>query len=512
MVARKKIDSNETGLSFAEEIDLGVLPGTNGADAVWYPFEPNSYDDFGGELTLLARNPINASRQRKKGSVTDLDASGGFNQDFTQTNTQRILQGFMFADFREKLNSAVDAVTATGFTVADEAGFAAGQIVATSGFAIVGNNGRKIVTGTTAGEVTVAGLTAEATPPAGAKIGVVGFASAAGDFDVVMFGGVPTIVSTAFDFTTLGLIPGEWIYIGGDTALAKFATAGNNGFTRVKSVAAHALVIDQSLTSMSAEANTTQTVELYVPARVLKNELEELVKRRSYQIERRLGAPDTAQPTQRQAEYLKGQVPSEFVMNIGQADKINVDMSFIGTDNEQRLSTEGVKPGTRVVVAESDMFNTSTDIVAFRVSVIDPANPSPNPLFGYLTELTITLNNNLSANKAVAVLGAFDITAGTFEVSAEATAYFADVAATRAIRQNANVQLLMALYKANAGVVVDMPLVGLGNGRLNVEQNEPITLPLTIDAASASLINPETDYTLMWSFFDYLPTVAGNKG
>lgn len=530
MTVNSKIDSNVTGLNFAEESSIGVLPGT----PVWQPLEPNSYNDFGGNLTLVARNPINDSRQRKKGVITDLDASGGFQTDVTQENLQQILQGFFFADLRRKgeaknapgitdltisVVASTDTFTRDGGSLDFTTQFAVGDLVFTAGFADTLNNGlfkASAVTSTTV-VVTLADgtdgavVTADESATSDGSIVQVGFESAAGDIDVDSTGSFPALTSTALDFTTLGLNIGEFIYIGGDETETKFATAANNGFARIRTIAASRLEFDKTQDTMATEANTTLLIQLFT-GRVLKNEDAANIVRRSYNLERTLGFADTTDTAQ-QAEYLTGAVPNEFTLTIATADKVTADLSFVAIDNEQRLSGDGTggtgpKSGTRVSLVEADAFNTSSDFSRIKMAVHTDLDAAPTSLFAFATELTLVINNNLSPDKAIGVLGAFDITAGTFQVGGNITIYFADIAAVQTVRNNSDITLDVHLVKANAGISIDLPLIALGDGRINIEQDAAITLPLSNEAATGAKIDPALDHTLMMVFYDYLPTAA----
>lgn len=511
MAEVQKIDSNATGLRYAEETSIGVLPTS--PLPVWKGLEPNSYDNFGGELTTVARNPINDSRQRKKGVVTDLDASGGFEMDLTQENLQDLLQGFFFASLRKKDELAV-ATTDAGTDEFDVASggdaYVAGDLVAAKGFDDATNNGLHLVTGTpTATTVPVTTALVTASGQSG-TISRVGFQFASGDVDIDASGDLPKLVSTVKDLTELGLIPGEWVYIGGDATAHKFATAANNGFARVRSVTANEITFDKTQSTMVTEAGTTspaQTVRIFF-GRVLKNELGTSIIRRSYNLERTLGVPDTAQPSQVQSEYLTGAIPNEFTLNVPVADKATCSLSFVAQDHELRSGATGVKAGTRPSITEADAFNTSSDVKRIKLARVLPDDAAPSPLFAFVTELSISVNNNLSPNKAVGVLGSFEVTAGTFEVSASMTAYFSNVAAVQAVRDNADVTLDAHFVKANAGVSIDLPLVTLGEGRAEVEQDEPITLPFSADAATGAKIDSDLDHTLLMVFWDYLPDAA----
>jgi hypothetical protein len=288
-------------------------------------------------------------------------------------------------------------------------------------------------------------------------------------------------------------------------------TAANNGFKRIKSVAATALVFDKSAAAMGAETGTGLTVQLFF-GRVLKNETGTLIKRRSYTLERTMGVPNDSNPTEEQAEYLLGSIPNELTLNIAQATKITADLSFVAVDNTQIAAgstlhskqTSAVRP----TLKDSDAFNTSSDFTRIKLYVYSGTSEAPAALFAYATELKLTINNNVSPNKAVGVLGAFDVSAGTFEVGGAITAYFAEVSAIAAVRNNSDVTLDMIMAKGNAGIAIDIPLLALGDARANIEQDAPITIPLNTAAATAAKIDTNLDHTLLMVFFDYLPTAA----
>lgn len=498
-----KQDSNLTGLSYAEETSLKVLPGT----PVWKEVEPNSYSDFGGENTLTPRTPIKADRQRKKGVLTDLDAMGGWNQDFTQQSLVDLLQGFYWADAREKaktqpLNGTqipITNVDATGKTYDAASGltiFKANDLIYASGYTNTENDGLKVATAATATDVTVAEtLVDEAAPPAAAKLEAVGFQFPSGDLDVSVGTTTVTLETTATDCTTLGLVAGEYIGIGGDSASLQFVSNGP-GYGRVKSVSTNAIVLDDTTFTPANETGTGLTVQIFFGTVIKNEETASLIVRRSYQLERTLG--EDANGTQ--SEYITGAIPNEFTLNVPSADKMNADLTFVGMDTEYRDGTTGVKSGTRQSAVCEDAYNTSSDIYRTKLSVLDPTGINPDGLFAYVTEATIAINNGVTPDKAVGVLGAFNASTGDFAVTASLSAYFEDIDGPVAVKANSDVSFNMIATQNNTGFVFDIPLGSLGGGKLEVEKDTAINMPLELEGAASC-----DGYTMLSSFYNYLP-------
>lgn len=498
------IDGNQANLSFAEETSLKTLPVT----PVWYQTEPNSFPSFGPTYAMIARTPITALRMKNKGVVTDVDVKAGFQSDLTQRNLVRLLQGFFWADALEKsttksLNNAqivMTAATTTQFQAAAGLGiFLVNHLVLARNWQNTGNNGLAHITAVASGALTTdKALTAEASPPANAEVQAVGFQFAAGDLTITVAGQLVTLGTTTADFTTLGLNAGEWIWLGGDAAGTRFATAADMGFARILSISAHAVVLDICNFAAATDNGATKTIQIFF-GKVMRNATTaNLIKRRSYTLERQLGNDGVGI----QAEYMVGCIADQFTLTLAEAAKIVADMTFVGMDALERDGTLGILGGTRIAAAGEDAFNTSHDIVSSMLYVIN-GNFQPTGLYGYVSDAKIVINNGVKPNKAIGVFGAFEAVASYFDVTATMTAYFSSVDAVSTIRNSGNVGYNVIAAHENSGFVFDIPLLSLGGGENKVEADKSITVALTQSAGKCP-----NGYIALMSFLEYLPTVA----
>lgn len=514
---RKTMPSNGTNLFLAVEKYPGVLPSEDtvapGANT-WFKMEPNSYDDFGSELELVARQPLSEDRQQKKGVVVGSESMGGFENDLTLTEgIKQALSGFMFANIREKRKASASAVTGTGYTVASGGdAFLAGDLIYVTGSPIGANNGLKVVgTGSTATEIKAAGLTANANP---VTIKVVGFRFAAGDaqIDANAFS-LPAFTTAAKSLTTLGLIPGEFVYLGGDGANDRFTDAKNSGWCRIKSIAANAMYFDKTDFEMIDDTGTGKTINMFF-GDVLKNEVGSDIKRKTFRLERSLGAPDLDAPGSVQGDALKSALANELGISMPDKEIITLSLGFMAGDYVTLPASGGLYAGTREVLKEADAYNSSGDIKRERLAVypdVGSNTSSPVPLFALITETNININNNATGVSAHRYTGFVEITEGMFEFSGDLTAYFATVEACEAVRNNRDVTYDFSIFKNNAGFTLDMPMIALGNGKLELEANEPIRIPLDLQASTGAKYDTNMNHTGLFVFYTYLPTLAARR-
>lgn len=482
--------------------------------AVWFGREPNSYGDFGGEITTTPRNPISAGRQRKKGPTTDLEASGEFNEDHTLTGFNRIMQGFMFADAHANFStdplsqvssSGSVSVASDGTLVLNDASdLAVGHLVHTAGFVNAVNNGGWRITAIAGNIVTAVNLDNETQPVTeanpNARLEVVGYQLGDGVASLSIVGN-RLLLSDSSGELVANTNPqvGQWVYLGGDGSNTSFDE--NMGFARIDQIAGNNLyLVEPSWASPSEVAGSAgNTLQVFFTSFNRNEDDPELQKCRSYQLERSLGR--TAAGTQ--AEYLLGAVADSFSLNFPSADKINADLGFMALRTEYRKAAQGLKPGTRINPTTEDAYNTSNDLYLTRMYIHSDTKLKPDSLFAYVMEGSMTINNNSAANRALGVLGGFAITVGDFEAGGEMTCYFVDVAAVEAVNNNCDVGVYFIGAKNNQGFVYDIPLLTVSGGRIDIEKDEPVKLTVENNGAEN-----KHGYTMSYTYFGYLPNAA----
>lgn len=505
---------NLTGLFVAEEETLGVLPGVDGADAVWFEREPNSYADFGGNFAMTTRKPITHDRQHTKGEVSDNNPTSGYNEDLTPTNMIRPIQGFLYADAREKPSSnpvngtyrAMTAILAADdkYTAAAGLGaFLVGHLVFAENFGVQDNNGLNRVTAVAAGALTMASpLEDEAAPPADAQITAVGFQFGAGVLTMTVADESVFLDTGAINATTLGLTPGEWIGVGGDDVATRYADAGDNApfYGRVASVTADGITLDKTTGVQVTNVGAGKTIQIFFGT-VVRNEDDcTLIVARSYTMERQYGCGDDAE-----ADYVKGASANQMTITVPTpaADaKVTVDLAYIATGSFERTAEEGLLDGDRVGALNEPAFKPGLDVYQHKLAVIDETTLNPTGLVAYNSEASLVINNNLAGNKAIETFGNSGMNIGEFTVSGSINAYWTSVQATRKVRQGADLTWHLILTKAKAAVIFDVASLGLGNGRASVEANTPVKLPLETAAGKGKF-----GYTLLATFMRYSPAV-----
>lgn len=506
-----------TSLYAAEEVTPGVLP----ADPIWEEREPNSYADFGGAFTMSRRSPLTHDRQARRGEVSDNSPTVGYQEDLTPTNMIRPMRSFLFAEARQRPTTSpindpapviMTDVAATQFKAA--AGmdrFKVGHIVRPRGFAEEStNNSIRIVTAVAAGAITVTpgAMIVEADAPDDAVVEAVGFQFTAGHLTLTVLadGIVLTTDMVGVDFTTMNFNPGEWHFIGGDTAGTRFGEPGADNapfYAQLDTVAPTALAYRKTTGTQVTNAGVGKTIQIFFGT-VVRNEDDcELIREITFTHERQYGCGVGAE-----AEYVQGDYANQMTITVPTpaADaKVTVDLGFIGLTSFERTTTEDLLSlgDTQISAPNEPAFKPGLDVYQQKLSVVDPTTLNPTALVAYSSTSSLTINNQLSGIKAVETFGNAGVSIGELMVTGSITAFFTGVDQSRPVRLGKEATYHLILTKANSGVIFDIASLSLGNGRAAVAANTPVTIPLDTAAAKG-----KHGYSLLVTFLRYVPTVG----
>lgn len=506
------IAANITNLNIGVETQLKQAPST------LYNVRPNSYSDFGPTLTHIAREVISQSRQRLKGTVTDIDIQLGFQFDWTMSTMLRFLQGICWNPASDKAGTAPingTQVPITSVSGTDTYNAASGlaalgvadHLVLAEGFEDPATNGLKLVdSGSSTTVVSDSAVVNEASPAATAKLTLVGHQFADSDVAVTLSGSFATLTSAAGAFLTglPGAAAGEWLVVGGDDADTFFATCPRF-LCRVRSISATTIVADDVVAlggvSFAADSGTDKEIQIFFGSKIVNGSTLQ-----SLHAEIQLGSG----PTATQAMYLSGCGPNTLSIGAPGQDKIVADIGYVALGVYERSgeSSDEIISATRVADPKEQAFNTTTDLKFAKICIADDNSIHPG-FFAYDTDATISIDNGVTAAKARGVLGGIDFMTADFAVDVSLTAYFKTVGQMTAMRDNEDISYTEFYAQANTqkGMLFDVPLATLG-GRINPpERGQSIMASLELAGAENKF-----GHTMMYQYFAYLPVWLASAG
>ncbi len=513
-----RVLTNNVGFAYTIETSLGV------AGTAWFLLEPNTINRFGAVNTVVARSPISKNRQRRKGTVTDRDSALEFEHDLTLSVFLDFIEGFCFATAQniemDILSTAVTTATddytiaALSATQADKLEFVVAQyatLIFGRGFSNSENNGLKSLDADVATSATVIGvaenLVTEALPPANARVELAGLRSLAAaadftwDFDAIANTGTLISAADITDFTQFGLIIGMRCHIGSPDTSNIIVNAFQNsvandmfGYATIKSFGTGQIVFENLDAALKFDDLTAPTTALdLLFGKFIRNVAVDDADflERSFQFEAEFPNLQDPGPGD-EFQYSKGNFCDTAAFSLPLSDKATISFGFLGTDTDDPTIIRKAGASTALEPVLTASFNTSADIAKLRIQDLDDTGITTD-----FKSLTITLNNNVSAEKVLGTVGAKFLNTGNFEVDFEAELLFTSSTVVNRISNNTTVSLDFVIKNVEGTIAVEIPSMTLGDGALNLAVNESVKIRTTGQAFQDAILGYSIGITVL---------------
>ncbi len=136
-----------------------------------------------------------------------------------------------------------------------------------------------------------------------------------------------------------------------------------------------------------------------------------------------------------------------------------------------------------LAVQQSTALNTSSDIARIRMTDTSEVN-----ITTFFKSLTLTINNNVTPEKALGTLGAVFVNTGNFDIDIEAQLIFTDRDIITAIRNNQTLMMEFSLRNDDGTLFFDIPAMTIGGGDKEYPENESVLINAPAVAVEDTLL------------------------
>lgn len=477
-------DSNRVQLAFVDETTPGTTPASPRMRKARHTSAPLAYQPVNTRSNekrddRMVSDPIRVGETN--GGSVNFELSWPVPDSFLSSVIESALNSaWVNSPVRDNdgvADSVITGVTGSGgvYTVTTGPAFVVGHLARFSGFATAGNNGLKRIT---TGSATVpavgasVGVVDEASPPATARIKVIGFEATAGDVTAEADG----LASTTLDFTTLGLAVGQWIKIGGAGAAYRFAVDALNGWARVTGVAAKKLTLDHLPSGWTTNDGSGKTLRVFFGDRIKNG-----VTPKARTLERGyLGQQTPSYIVQRGMEV------NELTLSIEARREITGGATFMGLGGAVSTTPLDASPdaapdsGTYRVMAAGANVN--------RISEAGAMLSAPN----HVRSAQLRLTNNLREITAVDELATVALGRGSLDITVTVQTYFGDKSLYERMLAGTATSLAQRIFDGERALIIAYPrLTDIDGNPDDGGSNTDVTLPQQKQASFDALTNAQ---------------------
>lgn len=446
--------SNRTQITMVRETTMGTTPNTPRMRTMRMTGESLQFSP-----TYVTSDEIRADRMNAAPILVMKDSSGGVNFELSYPDDNSPMSEILRSAFENPWvntptffnDGTADSVVTDAGTVANTyavvsggAAVVLGMLVRAIGFTNPANNQVFRVASSTATTIvgTALSLTAEAAPPATAKLKVVGFmGGTAPDISATSTG----LASATLDFTTLGLVPGMWIKIGGTATITQFATAALNDWVRITAIAAHALTCDNLPTGWTTDAGTGKTIKVWFGDQIRNG---------------------TAQSSMTIERGFLGQTVPVYIVNVGMnintlqvtinsRAKITCAANFTGMGGSESTTSLDASPDPATIGAVM-----AANANVGRLAEAGSRLTSPD----WAKSIEFTINNNLRTIDSVDAQSPVAVRDGECMVTGKISCYFGDDTILNKFYNGTITSINSRVAKNNQALIFQFPAVTYMSG------------------------------------------------
>ena len=184
-------------------------------------------------------------------------------------------------------------------------------------------------------------------------------------------------------------------------------------------------------------------------------------------------------------EYAVGMLTNTLTVNMPLTDKATMALAMIGSDVQTPDQQKG-RSGTAAASAARSgdamprkvtPFNTAADFARLRITDVDD-----DGLTSDFKSLSITINNNLTGEKVLGVLGNKFVNTGILFVDLAAQLIFSSPEVPRAIRENTTLRADAIIANEDGVIGFDIPSLTIGGGDREYPTNQAVLVNATVQA------------------------------